>query len=420
MALVAAWQHATTAGVAHMPNSVFLPSYNRFNQRSVSPTRLKTSSFVILSSLSMFLHRFSVTDHTIIFILTFLLMPIIQSIIVHGQNKLCVVLIILIYSISYFVFRNFLEMSASDIETTAVIATETMFTAPSLDLTGEPPQPKSHLQKKTRHASAVFGLGNGITELDAKITGSRLPTSMQVLRCLMYHIKNGVHESRTRFQSAKIVLSKILPFYQKANIPMISKIKACEKLLKLIDENAKIRAIPIKRRSTAKCVAKVQKMEEKLSETFALWPADVEQLVKNTEDLQFLQSMKSDRAATFGSHDKVLSSKLKRREKRMILEQLRRERNSTMYESNTAVTGLANTDIDNKTEDSDDISVSEHESADDTVPSDTPRSHHRSARTGTQTFVPHDIVKRPKLVALATRLKMTPTQQAAYTAALIA
>lgn len=47
------------------------------------------------------------------------------------------------------------------------------------------------------------------------------------------------------------------------------------------------------------------------------------------------------------------------------------------------------------------------------------RSHHRSARIGTPAFIPHDIMQKPKVVAVATRLKMTPTQQAAYTAALI-
>ena len=169
-----------------------------------------------------------------------------------------------------------------------------MLTSSSLQCTSKQPQDKSLCKKKIRNTSAVFGLGNRITELDAKITGAWLPTSMQVLRCLSYHIENGVHERHTRFQSAKIVLSKISPFYQKANIPMISEIKACERMLKLVDENAKIRAIPIKCRFTAWCVAKVQKMEKKLSEIFALWPVNVEQLINNSEDLNFLQSMKSD------------------------------------------------------------------------------------------------------------------------------
>ena len=53
------------------------------------------------------------------------------------------------------------------------------------------------------------------------------------------------------------------------------------------------------------------------------------------------------------------------------------------------------------------------------TPSPRVRSHYRSAHTGTPAFNPHDIVCRPKLVALATRLKMTPSQQAIYTKALI-
>ena len=46
-------------------------------------------------------------------------------------------------------------------------------------------------------------------------------------------------------------------------------------------------------------------------------------------------------------------------------------------------------------------------------------SHHRTVRTGTSVFIPHDIIQRPKMVALATRLQMTPAHQAIYTKALI-
>ena len=37
----------------------------------------------------------------------------------------------------------------------------------------------------TRRAKSVFGLGKGINDDDSQITGSRLPTSRQVLRCMM-------------------------------------------------------------------------------------------------------------------------------------------------------------------------------------------------------------------------------------------
>ena len=47
------------------------------------------------------------------------------------------------------------------------------------------------------------------------------------------------------------------------------------------------------------------------------------------------------------------------------------------------------------------------------------RGHHRHSKSGTLAFIPHDIIKRPKLVELATRLNMTPSQQASYTMTLI-
>lgn len=85
----------------------------------------------------------------------------------------------------------------------------------------------------TRQLSLRFGLGNKITVEDSVITGSRLPTSLQVLRCLMYHIQSNAKKSITKWESAKLVLEQVKIFYEKANIPIITERKACEKLLKL-------------------------------------------------------------------------------------------------------------------------------------------------------------------------------------------
>ena len=119
----------------------------------------------------------------------------------------------------------------------------------------------------------------------------------------MYHI-NGNH---TRWESAKLVLSIIQMYYQKASIPIITELKACEKIIKLLDENAKVRAIPIKRRRMPGSFNKVKQMKDMLAKTFSVWPTNAEQLVKNSEDLCFLRSMKSDRLATFGPQDKLLA-----------------------------------------------------------------------------------------------------------------
>lgn len=274
----------------------------------------------------------------------------------------------------------------------------------------------------TRKSSAVFGLGSGVTKEDAKITGSRLPTSSQVLRCMIHHLNEGLPENRTRWEAARLVLEKVRVFYEKANIPIISNRKACEKLIKLLDENAKIRAIPLKRRSTPSSLKKVKEMEEHLAQTFSLWPANVESLIKNTEDLCFLQSMKGDRFATFGSRDKLLAKKIERKEKRRQLEAERRNKMLSETSMSTAEYENSSSESDDSDEcdDNADIELLPVDGDDVAGPSmSTPRSHHRTGRTGTVAFIPHDIIKRPKLVAIATRLKMTPTQQAAYTEALI-
>ena len=261
----------------------------------------------------------------------------------------------------------------------------------------------------TRQTSTIFGLGSKITAEDSTITGSRLPTSSQVLRCLMYHLADGSNCSR--WEAAKAVLIKITVFYEKANIPMITERKACERMIKLLDDNAKVRAIPKSRRATQNSLNKVKQMEEKLSQTFPLWPAHAEQLIKNTEDLAFLESMKNDRLATFGSMDKVLAIKIQRREQRIRAETMRGEK---MNNEPNVCRMEANCESS-----SSDESTNNDESDALATPRRIPDSQIRVARTGTTAFIPHDIIKRPKLVALATRLKMTPVQQAAYTKALI-
>lgn len=279
--------------------------------------------------------------------------------------------------------------------------------------------------KKTRKSCEVFGLGSKISKDDEQITGSRLPTCLQVLRCLMYHIGDGTKESRSRWEAAKLVFSKVAVFYEKANIPMIAERQACEKMIKLLDHNARIRAIPINRRSTPASVKSIQQMKVTLAETLRLWPANAEQRIKNTEDLRFLESMKTDRLATFGPCDKVLAAKLQRRQTRVQAEAARREKmRSEGTATTTSVDAISDSDImtDECVDEVADVD-SEVDSAtaggDVDISTTTERSHRRT-RTGTTAFIPHDIIKRPKLVALATRLKMTPAQQAIYTEALIA
>lgn len=269
----------------------------------------------------------------------------------------------------------------------------------------------------TRKTSTIFGLGSGITAEDSQITGSRLPTCKQVLRCLMFYQQEEEFVHRTKLACAQLVLAKVAPFYGKANIPMISGKKACEKMIKLLASNAKIRAIPVSRRKTTATVAKLEQMETELSKTFALWPPNAEELIQNPEDLAFLNSMKTDRIATFGSFDKVLDVQRQRVDARALSETKRREKAEQEMADCEASTSYHHRQLcfSSSSEDN----TSETDCASPAPLSNTPPRRHRRKRTGTSVVIPHNILQSPKLVSLATRMKITPAQQAAFTEALI-
>ena len=194
-----------------------------------------------------------------------------------------------------------------------------------------------HFEQKnklpTRQATHLFGLGPAITGDDETITGTRLPTCLQVLRCMMYHCDVAAHTERpglvgapSRFVTAKLVLLQVTTFYEKGNIPMVSERRACDKIVKLLDDVNKVRYIDKSRKDTPATQQKLEDLQRMLATTFQLWPADVEKLIKNPQDLAFLHSMQEDRVASFGVFDRTLAQKIYRRNSREAAEAERLER----------------------------------------------------------------------------------------------
>jgi len=298
------------------------------------------------------------------------------------------------------------------------------------------PSSESKMQPQTRHTTQMFGLGSAVCSDDAILTGSRLPTCLQVLRCMMYHCNMAANSERpgavgapSRFTTAKLVLQQITKFYQKANIPMVSERRACEKIVKLLDDNNKLRAISKKRRDTPATLQKLEENQRMLDSTFALWPPDAETLIKNSEDLAFLHSMKGNRAASFGSFDKVLAQKIARRDRcdRAAAERLKRARSEHDMQTSTSTISseLLTDSSDSEGHVAEHLDTSDSDKADGDIP-DTAKHAANSVRprrkkvTGTNVFIPPNVLSRPNVVSLATRLKMTPMQQAAFTQGLIA
>lgn len=291
------------------------------------------------------------------------------------------------------------------------------------DKPGSSKTPKN-ISMITRKSSDIFGFGQDVSSRDSDITGSRLPTGRQILRCMMFHVKDGLSTRRQKWDSAKIVLSKTTPFYRKGHIPMIDDRNACIKILELLEDNSKLRAIPIARRKTSATIAKLQHHDEELSKTFQLWPRSAEKKIRIPEDVSFLQSMQTDRKASFGGVDSVLGGNQKRKVQRELLEIKRREAaQAEMATLSTTATATLDVGIDsedsNECEDDTDDAYGENlASTTDPTASKSQRKHRR-VREGTKAFIPHNILQSPKLVSLATRMKLTPTQQAAFTKAFI-
>ncbi len=190
---------------------------------------------------------------------------------------------------------------------------------------------------------------------------------------------------------------------------MVSDKRACHKMVDLVNANNKLRKISQAKRSSEITAKQLEKMECRLDATFPLWPPNVEKLIDNPEDLAFLTSMKTDRVATFGVLDKKRQLKVKRREERQAAAAARQSRCEKELEEMTAMSSLE--------------SESDEETEEDTntvYPPSEGEPSHKHKKTGTNIFIPHDILSRPSVVSLATRLKMSPMQQAAFTCGLVA
>ena len=277
---------------------------------------------------------------------------------------------------------------------------------------------------ETRRDGAVFGLGGKIVAEDANITGTRLPTKEQVIRCFKYHQDLACNHNYTKAAIAKIVLGKLEPFYEKGHIPMIAPKSASDKIIKLVSTNAKLREIPKLRRSSGagKDRERIDKELEDLKTTFVLWPKNVEQLITNEEDKAFLQSMMSDRVASFGCKDNILKKKTEKIREEAKLSEVRARKSTEEVDKlfHTVQFG-SSTDEDQEDTDTD---VELHPSSTSDTGNRTNDivniSRHRRSRTGTTIHVPPNILSSPRLVSLATRLGMTPADQAPFTETLVA
>ena len=246
------------------------------------------------------------------------------------------------------------------------------------------------------------------------ISGCKLPTFKQVLLCFLAHL-DVVRDSlriaqAARRSAAKIVQEKVIYHYRNAGIDYISNKRMCDKIVELHTEYTNIRKLPAARLKSHCHLLK--KFNDKLEKTMPFWPKDIILKMKARkgghiseiekaaieEDIQFLQSMFDDRKATYAVKDTVTP-----------LFEVRREDKRKRARAGTSKEDPFEYDRDEEgiEEAGDDYSAGSADSAG-------PQRKHRRTKTGDWMFIPHDILKRPRIVAFATRNKLSTTVASSF------
>jgi hypothetical protein len=173
----------------------------------------------------------------------------------------------------------------------------------------------------TRKQSQIAGLGGMITLDDQFITGCKLPTIRQVLRCYRCHLEIIGYKSK---DSMKEVISQLELYYNKANIPMLSEARLMIYIRKEIDENKKCRKFGTKLKDSEQANLCNEKEMARLNSTFKAYPIDALDKIKIEEDALFLKSMMTDRVATMAGLDQVTVNKAKKKRAREEAEEKRK------------------------------------------------------------------------------------------------
>lgn len=240
---------------------------------------------------------------------------------------------------------------------------------------------------------------------DKDINSSKLPTAKQVLLCFLAHLEDNPSRN-----AANITAQAVLNIYQKARIPALQLHKIAEEVLKLHDKMLANNKIPKNKRNNTEQEDKINEFKAYLKTTFKAWPRNAYDRIEHAEDRSFFMSMLSDRQACMMGVDQHLSveeqnvkQKKEDEEKRYRKHKLEMEKLSEKVQ----------------------FEESEGEESNDAggascSGTETPkRKHKRKTYVGTPVVIPHDILQRPAFVAAATRMNITPSEQAVLTELII-
>ncbi|KAL7639231.1 UNVERIFIED_CONTAM: hypothetical protein RMT77_010765 [Armadillidium vulgare] len=253
-------------------------------------------------------------------------------------------------------------------------------------------------RRNDRYIQMILGTTPGID--DKEIKGRKLPTKRQVILYLLANLKD-----LTFNDALFLTIYNVLKHYTKANIPTISgrinigKIikEAHDEYMTLMKYNENRRHLDnpgIKKfMSTSDATMKFYKKS-------VLQDMEAQKRHKTTNekesidaDIAFMQSMITDRKASYSGIDKVNVKVVKKRQKRTYDEAFPKRDYSVMFKETVQF---------EPTSSSSDESVGET-AGPSSACSEIEWRHRRGIKSGEHIFVPHDILKNPNVVAWSVR-----------------
>ena len=242
---------------------------------------------------------------------------------------------------------------------------------------------------KTNQGFQYEILGSGVFESDKEIKSSRLPT-----RKLFFFLAHS--QTVSNREAANATATIIKEYYDKARIPSIAFHKIAEAVLKLHTDFKDLRRIekPLRDNSVPnKQCQRIEDYKNDLQKTFKVWPRNALEKISIEEDRQFLISMDTDRVATMTlTTDDTLFRKESSYKKRKDAEQKRIADEKTRCETAETVCVTETECVEDEDEEDDDPEYVNSENIGGE------RKHRRSVKTGINIFMPHDILRHPKVV----------------------
>ena len=169
---------------------------------------------------------------------------------------------------------------------------------------------------KTRSTDNVWLIGFA----SEQITGSRLPSGRDVMRNFVFY--HNSHKMTIR-ESASKVYDQVIPFWEKARLPVRKKQHVVDKIEELYKKYKNL--VKARTRSNDKDKKNQILYSENLDMLFDISHANSDKLITIEEDKQFLKLQQETRSGSLGPVDKKLADKEKRSYERYMKAKIRSE-----------------------------------------------------------------------------------------------